>query len=424
MTYVRTVLAATTSLALATGGAAAGAAGVPDGRWGVDCAWPVMSTPEQFNVFWPDTNATYWVQPYIIGDDTTVTLRGTYPDVRYASFVVYDGFENGGGSFQANGVDSWITDYEIVADEGSVNPFATAGEPGGHFTVTLSDDARPGDRNTIPLSSDEAEAGDTGLLIYRVYVPDGGDASQVPLPSVTITDAGSSTTLPGCTARGGVQDLPAEVQQYLSPGDDPAVRSRERAAQDVSFERIDYSSLLPNPDSGYLISEWTPKRDEVMVVRGKAPSHIAGRSPAPWPRDGIDVRYWSMCSGLTDFKLSTVVNEDADGNALYGCAYDDETALDADGFYTYVIGPESTRPQISGTDGLTFLPTSQRTPRTEHVLIIRNMVPVDGFAESILQVPYGSGAAAAADIMGDYYPVSGVCSISTLTGNGAEACLS
>src|SRR5690606_11937941 len=81
----------------------------------------------------------------------------------------------------------------------SVNPWRFPGEPGGRFTITIRPDAEPGQTNTLPLAPPGAQIGAKASLIYRVYLPAGGD-SAVELPTITLHYGGESVTLPRCTS--------------------------------------------------------------------------------------------------------------------------------------------------------------------------------------------------------------------------------
>jgi hypothetical protein len=76
---------------------------------------------------------------------------------------------------------------------------------GGSFTVRLSGAAKPGDANALPLAP-EGEAGGTtaplGFLLYRVYVPTGGNGT-VRLPKLTFVRNGQPVTLPRCPSPTG-----------------------------------------------------------------------------------------------------------------------------------------------------------------------------------------------------------------------------
>jgi hypothetical protein len=358
------------------------------------CAWATQSHPPEANAAFPDTNATYWLMSYTVQPGLQIKLDGTYPDARYTSLTTYDSERN---LFSVNGVDSGISDYEIAPNAGSVNPWQEAGPAGGKYAVTLKQDVSAGEKNVLPLAPDGASAGQTGYLIMRVYLPT-DDYTKVTLPTVTFTLDGNSVTLPNCThenqaagpAATGVS-LPAAVTQR------------------VDFARAFASDLsgFPSSANGYLAAVVSPPAaDQVIVMRGKAPTTPNGPHPAPWPSASAQVRYWSMCTNVAVLPYPVVIN-----GTDPGCRADDVTKLDKDGYYTYVVGTEAQRAQIETIPGVTFLPFSADQPNARHVLLLRNMLG-DAFAHSV-QAVTDRTAATAKRIMAEYYPEAAVCSLPT-----------
>jgi hypothetical protein len=380
-----------------------------------DCAWSGTVGADGWNVAYPEGNANYWIQPYPVSADITVQVDGTYPDARYLQMATYQ--EQGGWFTTDDGVDSWLTDYELEPDEGSANPFTEEGAaPGGSFSVTLSRDVEPGEANTLPMAPEDTADGATGYLIYRVYAPAGNDFSAVDLPEVSLVRDGVSTTLPQCAEEDIPEAVPNEILDLIGDG--------LTDGWTTEFSRQEVAGLFPNADTGYVERTYDPSPNgDVLVVRGKAPVHTTGNSPVVWPADDVDTRFWSICTGLTDVPYETVTNEQEDGTTEHGCASDDDTELDEDGYYTYVIGTEDQRDQIEQVPGATFLPLAADQTSAEHAVILRNMLPAADFEESVLNVPTGSDPAATEEIMGDYYPESGTCQLNKLEKKGAEACL-
>lgn len=375
------------------------------------CAWPSIDSPEAGNVFAPDSSATYWIQPFTVSSDLQIAVSGTFPDARYASFTVY-GAE--GGDFTANSVHSWLTDYQIAPDPGSVNPWQQPARPGGKYTLTLTADAAPGQANTLPLAPTGTADGTTGYLVYRVYLPENNDFGSVPLPTLTFEEPGTSTRLQPCTDP--------------SPATDPDTSGGTTTGTPLEFARnapgAD-SVGFPNADSGYLKALVPPPGPgQVVVVSGKAPVYSPGNLPTPWPNPVTQVRYWSMCVYLDQPARPLVVNQLPDGTTDFGCRADEATALSPDGYYTYVVGTEAQRAEIEAVPGVTFLPLSTADPTTTQVLLLRNMLANSSFAQAIQNVPQDGSPLSAQEVMGPYYPQAAACSLSTLVTHGPQACLS
>jgi hypothetical protein len=427
------------------------------------CAWTAFSVATE-NVAAPDSAATYYLLPYTVQDGLRIRLSGRYPDARYASLQAYTA---DGLLFTAGGVSSALTDYQIQPERGSVNPWQRPARPGrrrpapGRFAVTFQADVTPGEANTLPLAPAGTAAGTQGYLVYRVYLPAGGDFSRVPLPAVTFTANGVTVAVPACAAS-GAGEAPAVAAgpgHAASPGGTAAgvvadgvvadgvaadgvaaegvaadraaaARAADSGAADaatapVAFTRVVASAGgFPNADSGYLLALVSPPGGgDVVVIRGKAPTVSRGSHPSSWPARRVDMRYWSMCDYLDTAVLPLVVNPLPGGGTDYGCRYDAQTALDRHGYYTYVVGTEAQRAAIEAIRGATFVPFSTAQPTTAHLLLLRNMLVSPGFAAAIQNVAPGSGPAAAAAVMGPYYPRAAVCPLATLAARGAAACL-
>lgn len=131
-----------------------------------------------------------------------------------------------------------------------------------------------------------------------------------------------------------------------------------------------------------------------------------------------------MCDNLFNDTLPVVVNHLPDGSVDYGCRASDQTVLDNSGYYTYVAGTEAQRATLSRLPGVTFLPLSADQPTAQHVLLLRNMVVDPGFGQAVQNITVNGDPAAAAAVMGDYYPRAAVCPLATVTASGPAACLS
>ena len=85
----------------------------------------------------------------------------------------------------------------------------------------------------------------------------------------------------------------------------------------------------------------------------------------------IELRYWSMCN-----------NDQVVPYPVVGCASDWQTALDGDGFYTYVLGdsPGGKAPHWLPAH-TTWLP--QGLKKHPNILIFRNMLPEADFPYSV-----------------------------------------
>ena len=228
--------------------------------------------------------------------------------------------------------------------------------------MTASSDVSAGRANTLPLAPAGTASGTAGILVFRVYLPAGGDFSAVQLPDLTLEQDGSSVTLHPCS---DPQPSPA-----------PASTNPPPPSTSDGFSRHEQSGAgFPNPDSGYLDATVAPPAaGQVVVISGKAPSGASGDHPSAWPSPTEDVRYWSMCNYLALPQRPLVVNQLPGGGTDYGCRPDEATKLNSEGYYTYVVGTEAQRAAIEQIPGVTFLPFSTSDPTTPSVLLLRNML--------------------------------------------------
>lgn len=418
---MRTVLLLLASAVLALTPAAVAA--VPVAAPTPLCSWPIRVSADTNNIYLPDTSAVYWAMPYIVSSDLQITITGSYPDARYMSFNVYDSKT---GSFTSNGVSSSLSDYRTTPDKASTNPWQDSAGPGGTFTVTLRMDAA-GQANVLPVAPAGTADGVKGSVIYRLYLPTEG--ADIALPAVTFTRSGVSTTLQPCAA--ALTHAPSAAESP-APGESPTPTPSASASPGedprnwLEFARTsELESMAPNADNGYL-STWIPPLgpDEVAVIRAKAPLATHGTHPTPWPAAGVDVRYWSVCTNLEEPNSPVVVNTLADGTVDYGCRYDDNTDLNRDGSFMYVIGTEAQRNTIERVRGATFLPFSLDQPDAPHMVVLRNLLPVDSFPFAVQRVPMDSGPSTAQAVLGPYYPQVSICRLTRLAWLGPAACSS
>jgi hypothetical protein len=408
------------------------------------CSWWLETTPSTANVAFPDAAATYWSTPFLAGDGLSIEVDGTYPDARYMSFNVYD---DAFGSFTTNGVSSGIADYLIAPSSGSINPFQISGDAGGVFELTLSGEAEVGQPNTLPLAPSGEPAGQAGApigyLVYRAYLPTGGNGS-VALPTVTLVDNGNRVILPRCpkatgrlaasaTGAKAVRAAARALAERLGVTPEAAARSALRAIGNklqgnssgtapcrrsacppaMQFFRATASTtnaFFPNVDNAYVSALFRPHPGKVVVVRGKGATVPAGTSPVPWPQSSLQLRYWSLCNNIYRKPWPVVANPEAGGGVDYGCAYDDETALDGEGHYAFVVAPESKRAAVKAAGG-TFVPLSATQPKARQLLILRNMLPNDEFLYAVQDAPQNGDPPSAAEAMGEYYPRAYRCTL-------------
>ncbi len=399
-----------------------------------ECAWSSKYGVTGLNAYWPDSAATYWSTVYPVTPGLKIRLSGVFPDARYSSFSVYD---EKPAPFVSGGVSSNVPDYRITPDVGNANPWQVVGQPGGRFTITISPELTTDadELNKLPQSREDALPGAKASVIFRVYLPTGGDSTVV-LPTVTLIQNGVSKTLSTCSSGLAANtpeplaDRPDRPDQPDRPDrpdhpDRPGRPGPADVGAKLFMRTSEVDNLAPNPDNAYLGAWLTPPgADRVIVIRGRGPRAASGTHPSVWPAKRTDVRYWSLCTNLGGQAKPVVINRFPEGPPSYGCRYDDEAQLDWRGNYAYVIGTEAQRSTIESVGTATFLPFSTTYPTAPHLVLLRNLLPTEGFAEAVQNVPKDSPAETAAEIMGPYYPIVTVCPLAALVAEGPRHCAS
>ncbi|GAD84039.1 hypothetical protein FEK33_06650 [Nocardia asteroides NBRC 15531] len=381
-------------------------AGAPDSPL---CAWRFMSNSTVLNVAFPDANSTYWLMPYALGPGDSIELSGTYPAARYFSLNTY--------GTNLDTVDT-LRDNQIVADPGSANPYVDASAAAlppeqRQWHATLVNGPADHSRNEIQAVA-PGQSTTIGFVIVRVYVPtDPASLSGgVPLPDARFSLAGAQVPAQPCAqpfdpsaytgpvadaAKGAFDRLIAGAASGAFPGNTPEATFRNPAST---------SGLFPNGDNKYIGTRLSYQPGRLLVVRGKAPTFPdtrAGQSPT----EPTEVRYWSMCQ-----------NDLVSPYPVVACAADFQTALDGDGYYTYVVAaPADVPADLPAT--VTVIPWGSTA--VDKVLFLRNMTPSAAFYPSSIQASQDSGADPATT-MGPYYPRTTYCDTGTFAAGGAAAC--
>ncbi len=392
------------------------------------------------NVLYPDTAAAYWTMPYLTDEAEIIEVNGVYLDARYFAIQAYGAdaqlFES------PTGQESAIADFEIQPNPGSVNPWDSTAQPGGSWTVTLSDRPLVGAKNLLPLSPQDAVEplipeipATTAFLMIRVYLPaEGFNALRPFLPEVTITDRGGVVrTLEPCSpterkALAETKDGKALTKALKSRNTPPNADCGDSCPPDLEFFKVGSEATpFPNANSAYIGALFTPAQGKVVVARAVMPTTSTGESPEVWP-GGKQLRYWSICNYVHKAPfpaVETVVG--GQGKKVVGCTNDTTTAVSASGTATLVLSfpadKKAINKRLARMKAATWLPMSPRYGTTQELLAFRNMLPNPSFAQSATNIPTTGNPEAAQDVMGRYYPQIGMCSVKTFLKSGVAGCL-
>ena len=353
------------------------------------------------NVLFGELDAHYWQSYERIPPGGHIEYRGQFPHARFMSFTNY-----GGGIRSVDG----IHDAQIVPDAGSSNPYLAGADrrvEDRWFTVRFVDEQAPppGERapNTFYRVNEDASNQSNRVapvVTLRIYTPDRGTGvtGGVPLPRITLVEADGTRTELGPCPEGGLPSLGTDetlsgtgigepLPHVEGVGDNPPVWRKftgygsaatggESAAGEGGFG--------DNHAQAYIHTRFDQRQGEVLVLRGKAPTFVPTWDDVPVMGTG-QLRFWTMCT----------YSETTNG---YDCRRDENTPIDADGYYTYVISTAASRPSNAVERcGVAWLPAG---PATVARVILRNLLPAPDFAEAIGNIEHGREV----EMMGEYYP--------------------
>jgi hypothetical protein len=411
------------------------------------CAWPLEISPEgSGNVQGPDGAARYWIMPFDTTQYTTMTIRGTYPNIRYFSFAAYETITTESVTSFNLAEERTLYDAQIAPDPGTVNPFVPpqdghpgkrgAGSPNGTYTVLISSTAASSG-NSIRVSS-----GALVWVVLRMYVADADPSLNgqtlmggVPLPTLTLTSqSGASQKLSTCLPINKWQNASDFARFLLPPSLNLSVDEGTPSSDRLWFAPVlkPPPILWPNPDNKYMMM-WpgnTYQSGRIIVIHGKAPGFPGTfeNSPVWVPSQGfrtVDLRYWALCEQDLALPLS-----------LIGCATDFNTNL-VDGYYTIVISDDLVRPKWLRPE-VNWLPYGdEQYPK---FVVIRNMLPADDFSYAVQnawpscafnlsfssppnRTAIDNAGPCAQGVMGDYYPIAAWCDKSAFITGGVRSCL-
>lgn len=367
-----------------------------------NCFWqgPYVRETPVTNFAYPDTGAAYWSAQYTLPQGASLKLKGDYPYARYMSFNSY---RNDASPAHA------LSDDRISPNPGSKNPFINGNarqDNNRSYEITLASGERPDSpaENTLYDYAENQQA----TLLYRLYVPDENKnvLGGVALPSIELTTAGGEVLQDeaACAELSAQQKL---VDVPLVPAQTYAMARQNNPARNPSIWKaaynFDYSIKCsffnlcePNPvrqvgwfanlDNQYISNFIDRSIEPIVVIRGKIPKVPATlKGNETFDTSEAQLRYWSICQNEYYSQKVTA------------CLYDEQIQIDADGFYTIVTSRLADRPS-NATDacGIGYLPWSddgdgfgiiegQENSTDDALLIIRNMLPMNGFEKTVQQ---------------------------------------
>ncbi len=255
---------------------------------------------------YPDLFSNYWEYTYNMDKYPDVALRieGEFPHARYFSFSLYND--------ETGSAIGGINDYEIIPDDGSVNPFVTTSTGSNRFTIYV-----------VPASMDETQVAKLpSKNICRVEA--GVNRLAVCIRQYLGTDANGNKNEYGGVALpviSGVNihslekvEAPERTESNINSATGQVYTQRSDDNRQVPFFLAPKGRYYPNNSTSYLYARTRLQSDSVLIF-----SFI----PVPIPQRVEDyaaakARYWSICLGAASNTRSYYSIYDKEANAADG----------------------------------------------------------------------------------------------------------
>ncbi len=313
----------------------------------------------------PDSNVNYFLYSFTRQKGSTMGIRikGQYGFARYMSYNIYD-------NNTLSSVGS-IVDTKIIPDAGSDNPFLPGASPNvsnRNYTVTICPNTTDtaAFQNQLQYSDNLEKVG----IILRYYIPQQNNYASVPLPTIEAFDIVTGQALPApIPSNTSFQQQFEEKFQKITTLLNLA--GILEAPKDVFFYKFSGAFLYPNLDNYYLFTPITFNKNQVVMMRFKAPSYAQS-----YTQNGLtDVRYFSIC--LCDAKTYT-----------YSTTTDlSFNVASSDGYINIVIGDEDAalRAKAAGLNYIVLPP--ELNNNVKGVIVYRNLLTNPAFPYPMSLVP-------------------------------------
>lgn len=297
----------------------------------------------------PDTNASYYIAalPTNPPPGAKVLVRGTYPQLRYFGFILY---QNHGKVFDH------LPDAALIPDQGGVvasNPAEIPESNNYHdtYTVTIQFSDIPELRAPNTLYTGTYRQPTNTLLMMRAYMPNpGADAlGNQPLPELTYVDADGSET--------NFADNPNQTQCALAehyPKISPPGLGLPLAHPKFVLVSMDNSNApYPNPASGYARALISQLYSDLVFIRYRKP--VTPISPDAFDPSALGA--FSVAGGGSDAQVRymSVCQNNPTTTYVAGCINDQNLVSQADNYVNVIIATHQPD-QATPVNGYNFLP--------------------------------------------------------------------
>lgn len=347
-------------------------------------------------LYYPDQNAVYFRYGWENTKRQGIVLKGKVPDARYFSFNLYN-------DYTKSSILS-LADYEILPDK----------EDASSFTIHIMPEGITGKFSNLIILPDSVSI---ASVFLRYYLPHENIYANRPLPNIYLLENGK--LMP---AKPSIQQAPmttadqAELKRVItanpkiiSPKERRIIASSSATLQqkepiiskvmtmpifshytdpsNINAFNFDPGGNYPNKDNHYIVMPVVRKRNDLLVVRFKAP--VFAKQLGDTTKE---VRYFSISEGNEYTNTSITLN-------------DEQLRVNSDGFVYVVVAKETRKIRTKLMEmGFNFMPWLHKD---KLVLILRHMLPSSGFKYSTGNVPqFDKGRPAkgqeAQMVIGDY----------------------
>lgn len=309
--------------------------------------------------FLPDASANYYGYSFLRkrGDKIGIRLKGKFGFARYMSFNIYDNQDKSSkGSLQ---------DVEIVADNGSKNPFVDLIQSENrNYTINILPNIPEAQSFSNKLLYNDSII-NLGIFL-RYYLPEITNNANVSLPEIEAFDIVTGNKIETPTP------LKVDFSKFNTLVDNFAkiidLTFLLQKQKNIEFFRFSGAGLYENKDNKYLFAPVELNNNEVLMFRFIPPSYVKNLSEIPFK----DVRYYSICLG--DSKTYNFVTQP-----------DYKLKIASDGYINVVIGRNDDE-IIAKATGLNFIEWVPEL-KNKGLVVYRNLLTRQDYEFSLTKVP-------------------------------------
>ncbi len=301
-----------------------------------------------------DTSAGYAVLSFVADPNIRLVVKGQFPHARFISLETQD------TKLSIN--EDAIFDYQIIPDEGSINPFLEGNAlntANRNYTVIATQDVVKGSPNAIRLPS----KGKSQSIMYRIYSPNSGyKLSVADLPKVYAYDKNTLKEV-SCPRHASYPEQ-FHFPQFLAD-----IYTTVNPTFEFKLPPEMHAAGL-NKAASYMYAVSKLASNETMLLRFKTPTFTNTRNGQGNFHSSEEVRYWSFC------------NVNFPNNQTHNCLPDYLALPKEDGFQYIAVGKGDDVKREAERRGYSFLPDTRKSNQNVMGFVYRNILPKKDFKES------------------------------------------